>query len=241
MINFFRKIRQQLLTENKFSKYFKYAIGEIFLVVIGILIALSINNWNEERKARIKEKKVLIEVLSTLERNCNLLEAYILDFRRYNNSADTILLALDMKLQYKESYGRHFHNARVDLPINFVSQAGYEELKNVGFDIIQSDELKNEIVNIFETTYPSMREILDSFKTTNQNFLEHIRHHFYDRSNEGLLIPVDYKLLLKDHYFYSALSNTKGLRNWYIIEQSKCLEESQRVLQLIKNELKEPD
>ena len=50
MIKFFRKIRQQLLTENKFSKYMIYAIGEIILVVIGILIALGINNWNENRK-----------------------------------------------------------------------------------------------------------------------------------------------------------------------------------------------
>ncbi len=50
MIKFFRKIRQTLLVENKFSKYLLYAIGEIFLVVIGILIALSINNWNDGRK-----------------------------------------------------------------------------------------------------------------------------------------------------------------------------------------------
>ena len=50
MIKFFRKIRQRLLTENKFSKYLIYAVGEIILVVIGILIALYINNKNEERK-----------------------------------------------------------------------------------------------------------------------------------------------------------------------------------------------
>jgi len=50
MIKFFRKIRQNLLMENKTGKYLKYAIGEIVLVVIGILIALQINNWNEERK-----------------------------------------------------------------------------------------------------------------------------------------------------------------------------------------------
>jgi hypothetical protein len=49
MIKFFRKIRQGLLTENKFSKYFLYAIGEIILVIIGILIALYINNRNEVR------------------------------------------------------------------------------------------------------------------------------------------------------------------------------------------------
>ena len=50
MINFFRKIRQNLLIENKTGKYFKYAIGEIVLVMIGILLALQVNNWNEQRK-----------------------------------------------------------------------------------------------------------------------------------------------------------------------------------------------
>lgn len=60
MIKFFRHIRQRLLSENKFSKYLLYAVGEIVLVVIGILIALSINNWNEGRK-EIKKSKALLE------------------------------------------------------------------------------------------------------------------------------------------------------------------------------------
>lgn len=55
MIKFFRRIRQQLLSQNRFSKYLIYAIGEIVLVVIGILIALSINNWNEGRKQKNTE------------------------------------------------------------------------------------------------------------------------------------------------------------------------------------------
>jgi hypothetical protein len=55
MIKFFRHIRQNLIMENKTSKYFKYAIGEIVLVVIGILIALQINNWNETTKEEVKE------------------------------------------------------------------------------------------------------------------------------------------------------------------------------------------
>lgn len=54
MIKFFRKIRQNLLMENKNWKYLKYAFGEIILVVIGILIALQINNWNDERKTILK-------------------------------------------------------------------------------------------------------------------------------------------------------------------------------------------
>jgi hypothetical protein len=62
MINFFRKIRQNLIQQNKMGKYFKYAIGEIFLVVIGIIIALQLNNWNEEQK-KLKLKKTYVKAL----------------------------------------------------------------------------------------------------------------------------------------------------------------------------------
>jgi hypothetical protein len=61
MIKFFRKIRQRLLSGNKFSKYLIYAIGEIILDVIGILIALSINNWNENRKIKNLEISLCIK------------------------------------------------------------------------------------------------------------------------------------------------------------------------------------
>ena len=74
MIKIFRKIRQNLLNEGKTTKYFKYAMGEIVLVVIGILIALSINNWNELRKERSKEQKILVELLSQFKDNLVQLE-----------------------------------------------------------------------------------------------------------------------------------------------------------------------
>jgi hypothetical protein len=69
MIKFFRKIRQNLLTENKFSKYLIYAIGEIVLVVIGILIALGINNWNQQRLSSLKEIQLLLSLKEELETN----------------------------------------------------------------------------------------------------------------------------------------------------------------------------
>ena len=67
MIKFFRKIRQQLLIENKFSKYLIYAIGEIFLVVIGILLALQINSWNQDRLSKKTEKVILNRLVKDLE------------------------------------------------------------------------------------------------------------------------------------------------------------------------------
>ncbi|TYA58268.1 DUF6090 family protein [Formosa maritima] len=69
MIKFFRHIRKSLLMENKTSKYFKYAIGEIILVVIGILIALQINNWNEKQKDLDKEQQILLSLREEFRQN----------------------------------------------------------------------------------------------------------------------------------------------------------------------------
>ena len=69
MIKFFRKIRQQLLKENRFSQYLLYAIGEIVLVVIGILIALQIDNWNENRKLEVKTQNYYKQILEDLHKD----------------------------------------------------------------------------------------------------------------------------------------------------------------------------
>lgn len=74
MLKFFRKIRQNLLAEGKTVNYLKYAVGEIVLVVIGILIALSINNWNEERTVQIGQKSLLINLYENLAADSVLLE-----------------------------------------------------------------------------------------------------------------------------------------------------------------------
>ena len=69
MIKFFIKIRQNLLSEGKTGKYLKYALGEIILVVFGILIALQINNWNEERKDSLKEQLFLEQLQEGYQAN----------------------------------------------------------------------------------------------------------------------------------------------------------------------------
>ncbi|HMB62362.1 MAG TPA: DUF6090 family protein [Eudoraea sp.] len=96
MIKFFRRIRKQLLSENKFSKYVFYALGEILLVVIGILIALSINHWNSGRIDSNKELTYLerlktdvsnqIEILESISKFCEreavLADSILSDFKR---------------------------------------------------------------------------------------------------------------------------------------------------------------
>lgn len=131
MIKFFRKIRQKLLMENKTSKYFKYAIGEIILVVIGILIALQINNWNDQKK----ETKELHQYLSKIKGNIHQ-DILILDsikIRRWKiqkicANATQDFLSDQYKLQTfitsLESFVEYY----------FVpNQSGYDALKNSSY------------------------------------------------------------------------------------------------------------
>ena len=86
MLPFFRKIRWRLAANNQFFKYSRYAIGEIVLVVVGILIALQINNWNEEKKDLEKFNNQLIKVQDELKRNLSSYNSFI----EFNQKQDSI-------------------------------------------------------------------------------------------------------------------------------------------------------
>lgn len=91
MIKFFRNIRKKMATENKASAYLRYSIGEIVLVVIGILIALSINNWNEEQK-KLKLKKSYIEnLINDLQKDTVQLNASLKFNINQLSTADSIM------------------------------------------------------------------------------------------------------------------------------------------------------
>ncbi len=94
MIKFFRKIRYNLMEQNKTSRYFKYAIGEIILVVIGILIALQINNWNENRKDKVQLQTYYKQLLEELELDVNAIKFSISRLENDRKHYETINDAL---------------------------------------------------------------------------------------------------------------------------------------------------
>ena len=85
MTKLFRKIRQKMLTENKTGTYLKYAFGEIVLVMIGILLALQVNTWNENKKSNIKFNKLLVNVFNDLKVDLEIAQSRI-DFYKYKDS-----------------------------------------------------------------------------------------------------------------------------------------------------------
>ncbi len=91
MIKFFRRIRYDLMEKNKTGKYLKYAIGEIVLVVIGILIALSINSWNQNRLDQLDKKEILSKLHLEFQVNKKILQDYKLTNEKSMNSNIALL------------------------------------------------------------------------------------------------------------------------------------------------------
>ncbi len=149
MIKFFRRIRQRLLSQNKFSKYLLYAIGEILLVVIGILIALQVNDWNEGRKQRLVELKYFYNLKNDLQTDNERLD-YIIGIANTKVKA-----AKKVKRQADhDSIGSLYDFTSDMMTLIFVeefrpNENTYEEMKSSGnFSTIQNDELKLKLMNL---------------------------------------------------------------------------------------------
>lgn len=137
MIKFFRHIRKSLLMENKTSKYIKYAIGEIVLVVIGILLALQVNNWNERRIQRQNENKFLTGINSEFTLN----KAYLLNTDKMNKEAlktGKLLMSL-IKEDLKTLKQKNIDS----LIFQVFEYGGFEISETTVLEIMQAGQLQN--------------------------------------------------------------------------------------------------
>jgi len=159
MIKFFRNIRKKLLLQGKTSNYLKYAIGEIVLVVIGILIALQINNWNTNTIRKADERKILIELQKGLELDRDKM---VVDLASCKVAVEK-MKQLQTLLKDK-NYGYH-----KDLDTLFgqvygirklvLNNAFYEDLKSSSLRIINNEDIRLQIVQLFEQNYKGLSDI----------------------------------------------------------------------------------
>ena len=134
MIKFFRRIRQQLLTENKFSKYVLYAVGEIILVVIGILLALQINNWNKERQNQKESHKILLQLKNEFETNNELVDSSIEFHRTRLKAVEGLIDGFDSTLKLSD-------DSLKALVSDLGSDWKYEPIKNIVESVISSGKI----------------------------------------------------------------------------------------------------
>jgi len=221
------------------GRYLKYAVGEIVLVVIGILIALQINNWNEDQKNKALEKYMLENLVENLEQNCDRLKSRIQSISYYRKSGAVIISAIENKLMDQDSLEDYFHIALMNTSNIGLSETGYNAIKNNGFKIIRNQSLKNEMMVFFEDTQPHLQlnlswgtiDIADREKFIDENFIQ------LPKENGITYKPFDLESLLNNHYFVALIYKTDAQRSWFSIIMERHLKESQRMLELVKLEL----
>ncbi len=153
MLKFFRKIRHRLLSENQTGKYLKYAIGEIILVVIGILIALQINNWNERRKTNNKGKEYIQEIYKELKIEVSNIDLVLNSLSNQYNGVEHVLSFFESEnkeikdtVQFTKSYWSTTRLFIVERDLNT-----FDKLKSSGQSIIlRNDSLTNMLDRFYK-------------------------------------------------------------------------------------------
>ena len=237
MLKFFRKIRQQLISENRTAKYLLYAAGEILLVMIGILLALQINNWNQNQQDRKVEEIILLNLRDALKSD---LENTIKENLNTSNSKISLTNAL---IDTAEKATSRPDNLKLDfqamgLRLKFrPSKTAYKILESKGLEIIQNEVLKFAIIDLYDLDYAL---IIDRFENDDFNLRDiyrpQIRKYFvisprpvevrkaFDfkfHSNNPRFVPVNYADMLGDREFM----NTIAVMNSNSIEIKRLLEE----------------
>jgi hypothetical protein len=243
MIKFFRKIRHRLFKESRLLSYTFYAIGEIVLVVIGILIALQLNNAKEYKKERKLELKILKSIESDLstditmltdmirfeeeliQRNLSLMEILRDDESQYNQSMDTLFGSINR-------YG-----------VFYPQRIGYESLKSIGLEVLRSDSLKAAIVHCYDVDYGVVKETLELKKLlyldTNPIFLSELETVGNDKGRWTVVNkrPNDFEKLKANKVFYNHLSHIYAERLNFLEFTHKTLESAKNLHQKLKKEI----
>ena len=236
MIKFFRKIRLEALSRKRFPKYFTYAIGEIILVVIGILIALQINNWNENRKQNIREYAVLEELKQGLEANKNILEKRKLRFKQLQYRSKKLITHLEAKRTYHDSLDTYFAAPVNNLSFG-ISYASFENLKSQGLDIISNKDLRLDLVKLYEEDFWILKDQETKMANAFTNAtLPFTRRHF--RPIEGVKYkPNDYDEILNNKEFMNLLYESNFLAQDFFDLCTESIEATTTVIAKFDKEL----
>jgi hypothetical protein len=227
MLHFLRGIRRSLINTGATRKYLVYAVGEILLVMIGILLALQVNNWNEERLSSKEELNILKSLLAGLVKD----QSDILFNQRFLSesilSGDKVISSLEKNLPYNDSIPIFL--GRLMLPMKFLySTSAFETLKSKGVGLIRNSILREEIISVFDSQYTFfMDEETIHIEELHRGLKEIFNSRFeesytFDMTKSDFgpqMIPLDFEALKSDqefkYYIKSYKNRTSILLNFH--------------------------
>ncbi len=211
MIKFFLRIRRNLVAENKFTKYLIYAIGEIILVVIGILIALQINNWNENRKNSNKENAILTNIHKEFQQNRKQLDSVVAQHRISHSNSTKIIKLFPIKSKPKpavlDSLSFQLFWSYAGATFN-PSQTSINALASTSsFDIIKNGTLRDLLISWNDLITDYQEEELRSRDYIINQYDAYMSKHFDwnynfkdERNNFDALQTLEFEYLVKNNY-----------------------------------------
>ena len=211
MIRLFKQIKLSLIGQTR--KYLFYTLGEIFLVMIGILLALQVNNWNEAKKAAAYERYMLKELLVSLESDQRRVSQLLEDRveRKEDGIQEILNLLHETENPDQQNLGQAYMKMKTTLTFSF-DKGPYESLKSSGLDKIKNDSLRSHIVNMYEVIFPRAKDFIDGddpIEDARRMELEASVIKFqYNQSNDSnwILRPfIDHNSLLRNRSFQEMI------------------------------------
>ena len=148
MFSFLRKTRKKLSMKKDTTRYLGYALGEIILVVIGILIALGINSWNEDRKARMLEQEILVQIRENLNKDKEALSGIIANANRAVYASEKVMELYEAN-QSSDSL-KYWLGSIVQFDRFLPLTNAYEVLKSKGLDLVSNKELRFKLGTYYD-------------------------------------------------------------------------------------------
>jgi hypothetical protein len=205
MPRIFNATRQRMLTQHRFTRYLFYAMGEIVLVVFGILIALQVNDHATERRERMLERKVLGELLQNLHADstdhANNRDRSV----RISASAAHVVGTLEARLPWHDSMAVHY-GWLIPHGVATLNTTAYENLKSIGFNLIRSDSLRMAITHYYTVQVALLLTVEREFGS------ESLAHHIIPALVKHIRVvgwgdarPNDHASLMNDMEFQNVM------------------------------------
>ncbi len=215
-------------------KYLLYAIGEIALVVFGILIALQINNWNEEKKTRQIEYVTLSELKKNVKANITEIDLISKDVNQRIVSINVLLTSLAENIPYHDSLTYHFGWAMVYDRMS-MHLGAYESFKASGSQVVKDEILRFEISNYFDHSLGQLENYMIEVRDDFYNYmLGYLRQEFIIyKAAEHIGVPKDYDALKQNESFILSLGIFLDVQNDAFNSLIKTKKKSNDVLEKI--------
>ncbi len=226
-----------MLERNKLSGYLVYAVGEIVLVVIGILIALQINNWNVRKQERQVEFEMLRELKSGLEGDLSDITYNLKAHQQYLYSQGIVLEWLESQTPMQDSLYKHFSYVTKGTTFLF-NEGPYETIKQKGMRIITDNNLRLRIQRLYDMV---LHDYIDAgriyYDIQSTLIFTYGPRHFYGETFNAM-VPRDVKKLLEDEEYAYMLRTLKDYNNFYLDQKIiPAKNEIENVIELIDREL----